>query len=100
MQDGHAIGPNAEILRLILSKIADGVLPSVRVEKVWAGYGTGHPCYGCDQPIDGTDVETEINLAGALLLRLHQRCFAIWQQELEIRGGTARASATSARERP
>ena len=87
MQDG--LGPNAEVLRLVLSKIADGALPSVRVEKVWAGYGTGHRCYGCDQPIDRTEIETEIDLAGALLLRLHRRCFAMWQRELESRENVA-----------
>jgi hypothetical protein len=65
-----------------LAKLAVGALPNVQVTKLWAGWGTGDICDGCDAPITDNEVENEIELAGAVLLRLHQRCFSIWQYEL------------------
>ena len=75
----------AEIAAVILSKIADGQLPSIEITRVWAGPGSGRPCDGCDQPVTAADVEHEIDLAGAVTLRLHSGCFMIWQEVLEKR---------------
>ena len=75
----------AEIAAVILSKIADGHLPSIEITRVWAGRGSGRPCDGCDQPVTAADVEHEIDLAGAVTLHLHSGCFMIWQDALEKR---------------
>jgi hypothetical protein len=60
------------------------MLPDVRVDKFWAGKGTGRPCYGCDEPISPAEVEAEIDLAGAVALRFHQSCLRIRQSCLRI----------------
>jgi hypothetical protein len=73
----------SEIRALIQSRLAAGMLPDVRVEKVWAGKGTGRPCYGCDEPISPAEVEAEIDLAGAVALRFHQSCLRFWQEEMD-----------------
>jgi hypothetical protein len=79
-----------EIVALILSKVAAGSLPDVRVSRVWAGPGTTRPCYGCDEAIAASEIEVEVELAGAVGLRLHQRCFQMWQEALvKVRRDTA-----------
>ena len=67
----------------ILAKLAAGSLPRVHAPKVWAGNGSGAKCNGCDSTIAAGDVEIELELAGALVLHLHQRCFGLWQNEVE-----------------
>ena len=78
--------PLEKIAAVILAKLTLGELPRLRVEKVWAGASTGTQCYGCDEPIKPKEIEVEVDLAGALRLRLHERCFRVWQQELERLG--------------
>ena len=75
-----------EAAAIILTKLAGGALPSVRVSRVWARSGTGSTCDGCDADIAASEVEYEIELAGAVVLRLHPRCFWIWQDLLTRRG--------------
>jgi hypothetical protein len=69
-------------MALILSKVAAGALPDIRVSRVWAGPGSARPCYGCDEAIAATEIEMEVELAGAVSLRLHQRCLRTWQEAL------------------
>jgi hypothetical protein len=88
--------PEREIVALILSKVAKGLLPDVRVSRVWAGRGTTRPCYGCDEAIAAKEIEVEVELAGAVALRLHQRCFRIWQAALaKAKRGTRSEEAPS-----
>jgi hypothetical protein len=88
--------PEREIIALIVSKVAKGSLPDVRVSRVWAGRGTTRPCYGCDEAIAANEIEVEVELAGAVALRLHQRCFRIWQAALaKVERGIGSAEAPS-----
>ena len=77
----------SEITAIILAKLAAGALPNVRVSRVWAGPGSGRVCDCCDEAITESDVEHEVLLAGAVLLKLHQNCFSIWQQSLKDNDG-------------
>jgi hypothetical protein len=67
------------IVALVLSRLSAGSLLAVHVTKVGAGKGTGRRCDGCDQPITATEIENEVELARAVILRLHGQCFSIWQ---------------------
>jgi hypothetical protein len=88
--------PKSEIAALILSKVAGGSLPHVRVSRIWAGAGSNRPCYGCEEAIGATEIEVEIELADAVALRLHQRCFRAWQKALDkVTPGSAADGATS-----
>ena len=72
----------SEITAAILAKLASGALPNVKITKVWAGKGTGEACYGCDASVTTSDVEIEVELSRAVILRLHPRCFRLWQEAL------------------
>jgi hypothetical protein len=74
--------PRTQITAIILAKLAAGALPNVWVSKVWAGPGTGTICDCCDEAITASEVQHEIELAGAVVLCLHPRCFLIWQSTL------------------
>ncbi|HET7379877.1 MAG TPA: hypothetical protein VFJ24_07550 [Gaiellales bacterium] len=76
--------PRSEIASLILAKLTSGALPNVCVTRVWAGKGGGHICNGCDSPISVSEGELEVELGKTLVLRLHQQCFRIWQETLEV----------------
>jgi len=85
----------------ILSKLADGSLPAVSVQKVWAGHGTGRICYACEEPVTAQEVENEVEVGGAVVLVLHAECFRVWQtamtQSREISGGSGRLSTWTER---
>ena len=68
---------------LIVSRIIEGLLPSLHRPAVWAGHGTGRLCDGCAAAIDATEIETEIDLPDAAVLRLHELCFRTWRDELQ-----------------
>jgi hypothetical protein len=85
----------------ILSKIADGSLPAISVQKVWAGHGTRRVCYACEEPVTAQEVENEVEMAGAVVLVLHAECFRAWQAALpqgrEISGGSGQLSTWTER---
>jgi hypothetical protein len=65
-------------------RLASGELPRVQTECIWGGYGRGHPCSLCGEPIRSTQVEFEVpKLAdGAVgVLRFHIPCHEAWQLE-------------------
>ena len=64
---------------VVQAKVTAGVLLNIEVTKVWVGKTTGSQCYGCDHAIAPSEIEVEVELAGSLVLRLHQVCFGIWQ---------------------
>ena len=62
-------------------KIDAGVLPVVRPDNLYAGYGRGQRCDACDESIDGTQVEYEMTFADGRVYRLHISCAALWEAE-------------------
>ena len=73
------------IAAAILSKLADGSLPAVSIQKVWAGPGSGRVCLACEQPISAQEIETEVEVGSAVVLLLHAECFRVWQDSLSQR---------------
>lgn len=68
----------ARIRRLI----EEGVLPVMVPEQIAGGYGSGHLCVACDQPITGTQVEYEVqDPRDNKPLRFHLGCHVVWQIE-------------------
>ena len=78
MADGRR--SRGAIAAAILSKLADGSLPAVPIDKVWAGHGTGRVCYACEQPITPQEIEDEVEVGGAVVLVLHAECFGSGKQ--------------------
>ena len=60
----------------------DGRLPVMVPESIFAGYGSGHVCVACDQPITSTQVEYELDdYRDGARLSFHVGCHAVWQIE-------------------
>jgi hypothetical protein len=78
-----------EITALVNAKIAAGLLPAIHIRKVWVGDGTGIRCECCEQHTSASVQEVEIDLSGTVRLRMHRRCYNIWQAEIDKRGETA-----------
>ena len=70
-------------LRLrVRERIADGRLPVMVPTRIDAGYGSGHLCVACDQPITSTQVEYELaDCRDGRPLRFHLGCHVVWQIE-------------------
>jgi hypothetical protein len=62
-------------------KIDARVLPAVRADNLYAGYGRGQRCNACDESIDGAQVEYEMTFADDRVYRLHVSCAALWEAE-------------------
>jgi hypothetical protein len=72
---------DAEVAALIQAKVAAGLLPRYRPERVWVGPGSDKPCDGCDQPITKKHREYEFDPPGRPTIRLHSDCLAAWHVE-------------------
>ncbi len=70
-----------------------GILPNNRPGRVWGGRGTGATCAVCARCIDAIEPEFELDLDPSL--RMHARCFAVWDQERVV-GGTGLEPVTPA----
>ena len=63
----------------IRHKVARGILPDTRPARMWAGFGAGRICAGCDHPIEPDQVEYEFG--NGETMRLHLGCAALWEAE-------------------
>ena len=66
---------------LILSKLADGRLPTNSNPRVWAGPGNGEICDGCDTIVTKTEFLVEATPLAGGPLQLHAQCFWVWEYE-------------------
>lgn len=71
-----------ELRTRILDKIRTGKLPQHIPEKLISGFGDGHACDGCDEKIQGAQIEYDVDLPDGRLVRLHIGCSGLWQAEL------------------
>ena len=69
-----------ELRMTIREKIARGNLPREKCQVTWFGPGAGHGCVACERAISHQDIECECDQAVGLL-RFHQPCFAVWDEE-------------------
>ena len=74
----------AELRLIARARIASGQLPCEAVAQMWGGHGTGEPCALCDKPIQGDEIEFEVEerVEGSVqTLRFHMVCQSVWQLE-------------------
>lgn len=77
-----------ELRMTIREKLARGALPREKCQVTWFGPGAGHPCAACEQPISRHQIECECEQPVEGLLRFHQACFAVWDDERRDTAGT------------
>jgi hypothetical protein len=68
----------ADVAALIHTKVATGLLPRYRPERVWVGPGSDKACDGCEQPITKEQREYEFDPPGWPTIRLHSECLGVW----------------------
>jgi hypothetical protein len=70
----------------IREKMDLGILPREAPPKMYAGYGKGEPCAGCETPILPAQVEYQWDSADGRTLRFHLGCAGHWEAERRRRG--------------
>lgn len=78
---------------IVRALLASGVLLPVKGRVTWAGYGSGKSCGVCGKPVNGSEVEYELDDGRSKMLGCHFACFVVWQEEsrsLSRDGNTAR----------
>lgn len=49
-------------------------------DRLWGGRGNGESCAHCEQPIDGTQMQLELERPGGVpVLRFHVHCYDAWR---------------------
>ena len=76
----------ADAPKMIREKIDAGDLPRDTPEKMYAGFGKGSLCDGCETPILPTQVEYEFEAAGDRVIRFHLGCAGLWEAYRRSRG--------------
>ena len=73
-----------ELRSLTRDKLKCGELPREKCQVTWFGPGLGQPCAVCTRPIPRLEIECECEQSGGTMLRFHQACFAIWDEERQL----------------
>jgi hypothetical protein len=89
---------NEQDLRMkIASRVRDGILPSERPARTYAGTGEGVTCDCCGLTITELDVQYEVDFITSAdgsrwTLIAHRDCHRIWQRLTETAGAKKRTS--------
>jgi hypothetical protein len=67
--------------KLIRDRLNSGRLPCGVPTRMWAGFGTGQSCDGCDEPIVPAQVEYEFIVGDGRTIRFHLGCAGLWEAE-------------------
>jgi hypothetical protein len=62
----------------IRDKLRWGILPDAEPIRIWAGYGNGTVCDGCEISIEPKEVEHEVELENGRTLHFHIACARLW----------------------
>src|SRR5262245_20554856 len=65
----------------VLANIASGRLPLDPPSKMFAGYGDGHRCVGCEEVIERSHIEYESVYPSGEAYRMHLGCANLWDIE-------------------
>ena len=74
----------------IREKVQRGDLPLIAPLRMWASFGTGNCCAGCDLPITSGQAEWEIEIVpeGGLTLLMHFDCASLLAEERRRRASS------------
>jgi len=67
--------------RRVLDALSSGRLPLDAPKNMFADYGIGRLCMGCDETIGRSDVEYEAKYADGRVYVLHLGCGSLWDAE-------------------
>lgn len=82
-----SIDDEQDLRRMARAAMRAGILPSRRPERVWGGMGSGSTCAVCARSIDAIEPEFELDcepqngIQRDGVLRVHARCFVVWDEE-------------------
>jgi len=77
---------DAIVGEIVRRKLDAGILPNEVPSLVWSGYGTGHSCIVCEQPILQDHTEYEAQYDDRPVIRFHIGCHGVWREEVQRRG--------------
>ena len=77
LSGGVDLDPN-EIARALLGC---GELAPIPSNVAWAGHGSGGTCCVCGKPVQGSEVEYEVEDGERRSVGCHLPCFVAWQEE-------------------
>lgn len=69
------------VRQLIRLRLQAGQLPRDRTIELWHGPGFGQTCDGCGQAIRTADKMCLLCADDWTVVRLHEGCFAVWDEE-------------------
>lgn len=72
----------------IREKMDTGALPREAPSKMFAGFGAGDLCDGCETPILPAQVQYEFDAdaVGRRVIRFHLGCAGLWEAYRRVRG--------------
>jgi hypothetical protein len=72
----------ARLADRVRDKIAKGLLPRDRPDKIGTGHGAGEPCAACEEPIQAAQIEYRVGANTQITHRFHLRCYGLWSAEV------------------
>ena len=87
---------SAEQRQRVLDAMSSGHLPLDAPPKMYAGYGTGRACSGCDDAIGPNEVEYEALYNEGRSYHLHLGCAAFWDTQVRRSPKAAAINETKA----
>ena len=59
-------------------RVVAGALASPTAYRTWSWVSTGRECDGCGEVVGAAEIEHDVDVDGAIVLRLHAECFRAW----------------------
>jgi hypothetical protein len=56
-------------------RVIAGALPRPTTYRTWSWVSTGRACDGCGEIVGAAEIEHDVEVDGAIVLRLHSECF-------------------------
>ena len=57
-------------------RVVAGSLARPPAYRTWSWVSTGRPCDGCGETVGAAEIEHDVDVNGAIVLRLHPECFS------------------------
>ena len=72
--------------QMIRDKMDSGALPREAPSKMFAGFGNGDSCDGCETPILPAQVQYEFDAGDGRVIKFHLGCAGLWEAYRRVRG--------------